>query len=77
MSVNMLEIRIARWEMERRYGKPEWRHRAALSRSKGIRHLLTDLIAVGSHVLLSLGSALTTAGERLRDGRASGRVAAV
>jgi hypothetical protein len=73
---NMLEFSIAKWEMERLYDTPAWRHRAALMRSKAQGHLLTDLAAVGSRVLLTLGSALTTAGERLGDGKTSGRAAA-
>jgi hypothetical protein len=37
---------------------------------------LTNLTAVGSHVLLKLGGALTSAGKRLNDGKTSGRTAA-
>ena len=77
MFENMLEYCVGKWETEHRYSTPAWRHRVALASRRGQRQLLTDLAAVGSHVLLTLGSALTTAGEWLSDGKTSGRVATV
>jgi hypothetical protein len=77
MFENILQFSVAKWEMERLYSTPAWRHRAALVRSRAHRHLLTDLAAVGSRILLTLGSALTTAGERLSDGRPAGRSATI
>ena len=76
MFENMLEYCVAKWDKERLYDTPAWRHRAALVSRRGQGQLLTDLAAVGSRVLLTLGSALTTAGERLSDRETSGRAAA-
>ena len=73
----MVEIGIAKWEMERLDGKIARRYRAGLVRSAEEKQLLANLAAVGSHILMSLGSALASAGERLSDGRTSGRAATV
>jgi hypothetical protein len=65
-----------KWEIRRLDGETARHYRAGLARSDGQRQLLTNLTAVGSRVLLKLGSVLTSAGERLSDGRPSGRAAA-
>ena len=77
MFENMLEYCVAREELERLYDTPAWRHRAALVRRKGQRQLLTDLTAASSRILLSLGRALVSAGERLDGKRTPGRAATV
>ena len=72
----MLAADIAKWEMERLDGKIARLQRAGLVRSEGEKQLPANLAAVGSHVLMSLGSALVSAGERLSGQRTSGRAAA-
>jgi hypothetical protein len=73
----MLESGILKWERERLHGEAARPDRAGLVRGQGERQLLTDLAAVGSRVLLSLGSVLISAGERLSDGRPSSRSATI
>jgi hypothetical protein len=73
----ILAVDIVKWEMERLDGKIARLQRAGLVRSAEEKQLLANLAAVGSHILMSLGSALVSAGERLSDERTSGRVATI
>jgi hypothetical protein len=72
----MLASDIAKLEMEQLDRKIE-RLRAGLVVSEGEKRLMTNLALVGSHVLVSLGGALVSIGERLSGGRASGWTATV
>ena len=71
----MFEISILKWEMERLNGKIARHYRAGFVRGEGEKQLLAGLAAVGSHILMSLGSALISTGERLSDRETSGRAA--
>jgi hypothetical protein len=73
----MIATDIAKLEAEQLDRKIARLRQAGLVRSEGKKQLLANLAAVGSHVLMSLGSALVSAGERLSDGRTSGRTATV
>ncbi len=73
----MLAVDTAKLEMERLESKIARRYRAGLVRNEEEKQLLAALAAVGSHVLQSLGSALISAGEKLNDGKTSGRAATV
>jgi len=73
----MLAADTAKLEMERLEKKIARRYRAGLMRNEEEKQLLAALTAVGSHVLQSLGSALISAGEKLNDGKTSGRAATV
>ena len=63
LEMELLESRIAR------------RYRIGLVRNEE-NQLPTILTAVGSRILQSLGSALISAGERLKNGKTSSRTAA-
>lgn len=73
----MLAIDITKLEMERLDDKIARLQRAGLVGSEGKKQLLANLAVVGSHVLMSLGSALISAGERLSRRGTSGRAATV
>jgi hypothetical protein len=64
-----------KWEIRRLDDETARHYRAELARSEE-KQLLKGLTAVGSRALLKLGSALISAGERLSDGRTSGKAAA-
>ena len=70
----MIAVETKKMELERLESKLAQRYQAGLVIEE--KQPLTALAAVGSHVLQSLGSALISAGERLNDGRTSGRTAA-
>ena len=70
------ENTTVRWETRRPNGESAQHYQTGLVRSKGKKRLLTSLTEAGSHILLKLGGALTSAGKRLNDGKTSGRTAA-
>jgi hypothetical protein len=72
----MLAVENAKLEMELLESKMARRYRAGVLRNEE-KQPLAILAAVGSHVLVNLGSALVSAGERLSDGRTSGRIVTV
>jgi len=76
MLEHMLENNTLKWEIKRLDDETARHYRAGLARNEGEKHLLTGLVAVGSRALLKLGGALISAGERLSDGRTSGKAAA-
>jgi hypothetical protein len=69
------ENTTVRWEVRQPNGETAQHYRTGLTRSKRKKQLLTNLTAASSHVLLKLGGALISAGERLSSGRTSGRTA--
>jgi hypothetical protein len=70
----MIAVDIAKLEMEQLDRKIAQLRRAGLMRSEGEKQLLIGLVVVASRVLVSLGSALVSAGERLSGRRTSGWV---
>ena len=70
------ENTTVRWDIKRPSSETTRHYRTGLARSEGKKQVLTNLTAVGSHVLLKLGGALTSAGKRLNDGKTSSRTAA-
>ena len=80
MFEDMLAVEMAKLQMEqmeRLESEIARRYRAGFVRSEGEKQLLAGMATIGSRALLSLGSALVSAGKRLGDRRTSGRVAAV
>lgn len=74
MFEDMFAVEIAKWEAELLEGKIARRYRSGSVRNEE-KQLLTTLAAAGSHVLLTLGSALISASERLNR-RTPGQTAA-
>jgi hypothetical protein len=72
MLEHMPENSTLRWEIRRPGDETARRCRAELTRNEE-KQLLKGLTTVGSRALLKLGSALTSAGERLDNARTSGR----
>jgi hypothetical protein len=70
------ENTTVRWEIRRPNNETAQHYRTGLARRKREKRVLTNLTAVGSHALLKLGSALTSAGKRLSGRKTSGRTAA-
>jgi hypothetical protein len=71
----MLATEIAKAEAELLESKIARRYRNSSVKIEE-KQPLAAIAAIGSHALQSLGSALISAGERLNDGRTSGRTAA-
>jgi hypothetical protein len=69
------ENTTVRWEIRRPNSETVQHYRTGLTRSKGEKQLLANLTTAGSHVLLKLGGALTSAGKRLSGARTPGKTA--
>jgi hypothetical protein len=63
------ENTTVRWEIRRPNGETAQHYRTGFARNKWEKQLLTNLAAAGSHALLKLGGALTSAGKRLSDSK--------
>jgi hypothetical protein len=75
MLEHMPENNTLEWEIKWLDDETARHYRAELARNEE-KQLLKGLATVGSRALLKLGSALTSAGERLSNVRTSGRATA-
>jgi hypothetical protein len=72
----MLAVEISKLEAELLESKMARRYQAGIVTIEKEKQPLAALAVASSHILQSLGNALISAGERLNNGRTSGRAAA-